>query len=198
MKDNIIAYIAILALIVIILLQNKSCKTEPVLIKSDTIVKYVHVVDTFYKTSPPRIIIKRDTIWQNAPENAPDTTYKGLRLQYLSLGNKYFETKTYSTPYKIGEYGTITVNDSISQNKLLNQYITTDLKFPEKTITNTTKVPYSKFYVGLSLTGAKSDPINGIFGDVLFKTKNDRLFNIGVGYQKELTFKGGMFWPIGK
>lgn len=198
MKFNILGYVAIIALIAVILLQNKcSSPVEPI-VKIDTVVRYVHVVDTFYKTGPIKYIIKKDTIWQTLPENAPDTTYKGLRLQYITLGNKFFETKTTAIPYIIGKYGTITVHDSISQNSLLNQYITTDLKFPETTITKETKIPYRKFYWGLSLTGTKIEPVNGVFGDLLFKTKKDQIYNIGVGYQKELTFKGGIFWPIGK
>lgn len=198
MKFNIVAYILIIILIIIILFQNKCSRPRPSKETVDTVVVFKHVVDTFYKSSPPKIVIKKDTVWQKAPENAPDTTYRELRLQYITLGNKFFERKTISTPFSIGKYGTITVHDSISQNNLLNQYITTDLKFPETTITTEKKVHYRKFYGGFSLTGTKTDPVNGIFGDILFKTRKDQIYNIGIGYQKELTFKGGIFWPIGK
>jgi len=197
MKLNIIAYIVIVVLIVVILLQN-NCSGPSVSIKEtrDTVVVYIVVHDTINgKISPPKII--KDTVWLDSPENTPDTTYFGLLRQYQKLGNRLFEKKTYNTPFQIGDYGTITVNDTIKGNALIGSSIITDLNIPVTTITVEKEAPIKRqFYVGLSITGTKLSPIKGIYGEGLFKTKKDKLYGIGIGWNGEIAYKGSLYWPL--
>lgn len=197
MKLNIITYLTIVILIVIILLQNKACSVSPGKVDTITVVEYVHVIDTFYQKSPPEVVVQKDTIWLKTPENIPDTTYNGLLGQYTTLGNKFFEKKLYSVTYQIADYGDITVHDSISQNSLTRSYITTNLNIPITTTYIEKEAPLkTKFYYGISLTGNKSLPINGIYGDILMKTKREKIYSLGIGWTGEISYKGSIYWPL--
>jgi hypothetical protein len=176
-------------------MQNRSCKTSPITEKRDTVTVYKHIVDTFYtKPLPPKII--KDTIWLKNPENTPDTTYNGLLNQYTILGNKYFETKIYNTPFSLGEYGSIIVKDSIKENSLIGSSIITNLKIPTTTITIEKTVPYRALYIGPEVTGNKNLPINGLYGRAILKTKNDHLYSISGGWNGEWQIGGGMYWRL--
>lgn len=193
---NKLPYLVIIVLIAIILIQNQcnGPKTPPKETR-DTVVVYKHIVDTFHtKPLPPKIV--KDTVWMKSPENAPDTTYEGLFNQYTILGNKHFATKTYSTLFSLGEYGSLIVNDTIKENSLIGTGIITDLKIPTTTITVEKTVPYRALYIGPEVTGNKNLPINGLYGRAILKTKNDHLYSISGGWNGEWQIGGGIYWRL--
>ena len=197
MKLNIIAYLTIAILIFIILLQNQCSgpKTPPKETR-DTVIVYKHTVDTIPgKTVYLKGKSIKDTVWLK--ENKPDTTYKGLLQQYTLLGNNHFEQRVFKTDFPIADYGSVTVYDTIKANLLIGSSIITDLNIPVTTITIEKEAPLkTKLYYGITLTGTKTLPINGIFGDLLLQTKKEKIYSLGVGWNGEVTYKGSIYWPL--
>lgn len=197
MKLNLISFITIILLLVVILLQDKCSSPTPTKETRDTIIVYKTVHDTipgkiqFVKT-------KIDTsIWQKKSDYKPDTTYKGLLKQYNFLGNKHFATNSFKTDFAIGDYGTVSVIDSVRENWLVSSVIETNLKIPTTTITVTKEAPIKRqLYVGFSLTGNQPAPINGVYGDIMLKTKKDRLYGVSMGFNGEPVYKVSLLWPL--
>jgi len=142
-----------------------------------------------HDTIPGKPIVKKVIItkWDTIPQYKPDTNYLSLLLQYKKLGDSLFSKKYYSTTYKIDTFGTLTVNDTIYKNRLLNQCIVYDLKIPKKIIKVTERLPYipkTQVYLGFGVLGNNFNILNGVETNLLLKTKKDKLYSIGV--QKSL------------
>jgi len=179
-----IAYIVIGVFLLIILLQNQCSgpKTPPKEIR-DTVIVYEIIRDTI--PGEP-IYLKgktvRDTVWLT--ENKPDSTYNGLLSQYKTLGNSHFEKRLFKTDFPIS-------------NSLIGSSIVTNLNIPTTTITVEKEAPLkTKLYYGITLTGIKPQPINGVYGDLLLKTKKEKIYGLGVGWNGEIIYKGSIYWPL--
>lgn len=194
---KIIPYITIVVLICVILLQNKCSSPIPPKETRDTVIVYKTVHDTI-PGKPKLVAAKIDTtIWMKKSDYKPDTTYKGLLKQYNFLGNKHFATNSFKTDFIIGDYGTVSVIDTVKENWLVSSVIQTDLKIPTTTITVTKESPPKRqIYAGFSATGNTSLPINGIYGDVMLKTKKDRLYGVSMGFNGEPVYKVSLLWPL--
>ena len=112
-----IPYIIIVILAFIICL--KQCKPvvppKPILIvKIDTF----HIHDTI--PGGKSVITKtiHDTTWIDSSKYHPAPDYAGLLKQYDDLGDRYFSSHIYKTPYKLGKYGTVSVIDTSLVEKL--------------------------------------------------------------------------------
>lgn len=194
-------YIGIIVLLLIVLLQNRSCNGPEVqdnAPKIDTVYITIHIRDTVIIEKPVLIASIPDTVWQKEEENTPDSTYSGLLNQYTELGNKYFTTNVFKNKFSIGDYGSVTVTDSIYGNWLMNSTLTTDLDilYPEITIERTNP-PVTQLYIGTTFTGSKITPLTAVYGNLLLKTKKDRLYSIGVGWDGENTvYSLSLYWKI--
>jgi hypothetical protein len=191
-------YIAIIVLLVIILLQNKSCVPEPPApSKIDTVIVYETVRDTIEIKIPVLVASKPDTVWQDREEQTPDTTYNGLLKQYTDLGNRYFTTNTFQSRFQIANYGSVTVTDSIYGNWLMSSTLISDLKIPTTTITIEKDRPAkNQLYIGATFTGNATYPISGVYGGLLLKTKGDRIYGGSVGWTGEVTYGFSLYYKI--
>lgn len=196
-----IPYIGIILLLLVILLQNRGCidqkeqyNTPP---KIDTMVVYKYIHDTI-PGKPVYLKTKIDTsVWMKRSDNIPDTTYKGLLSQYKGLGNKYFSTNIFKTDFKIAEYGSITLTDSVRENQLVSSVLTTNLNIPVTTITiEKSSPPKRQLFVGGSFVMNKTDVISGVYGGLQLKTKRDRLYGISVGWAGKPQLAGSLYYPI--
>lgn len=199
MKLNIVAYITIILLVVIILLQNKSCKREDNIqpIRIDTVVRY----DTIKKIVPGKTVFikqKIDTsVWIKKVDFKPDTTYKGLLKQYENLGNQHFAINVFKTDFQVADYGTLTVIDSVQSNWLIKSTLETNLTIPTTTITiEKESPPKLQLYSGFHITGSKYEPLSGVYGDLSLKTKNDKLYNVSLGYNGQIQYGFGIQWKL--
>lgn len=194
-----IPYIGCIILLIIVLLQNKSCDNDVVIDspKIDTVI----VIDTVRDTIPGKPILiktKIDTsIWIKKSEYKPDTTYKGLYNQYTSLGNKHFSTNIFKTTFPISDYGSVTLTDSIRENQLVNTTLTTNLNIPTTTITiEKTAPPKRQLYIGTTFLGNKSSLLSSVHGGLILKDKKDHLYGVSIGYNGEVVFGGTLYFPI--
>lgn len=168
MKINAWTYLSIiLALILVFMQMCRHCpKCADATIVSDT--AYVH--DSFPKYIPvstpvPYAVITTDTI----PSNV-DT---------IAILKDYFAKYLYSQTIADTSIS-VTISDTISQNKIAGRGFSYQILRPQQIITNTTIIADKKFkaYVGLGFTYANSAV--GFAPHLLLQTKKDVIY--GVGY----------------
>lgn len=181
-------------LLLIVLIQNKGCKKETLLpSKIDSVVLYDTIRDTI-PGKPIYIKTRIDTsIWMKKVENTPDTSYSGLLSQYKKLGNKHFSTNFFKTDFKIADYGTITIRDSVKENVLISSTITTDLKLP--TIIRIEEKESQKkrqLYIGGEISSSRCP----LYGGLLLRNKKDVVYGASLGYEDKLVYKGSLYFPL--
>ena len=103
--------------------------------------------------------------------------------------------------------GTVSVTDTISQNKILGR--TFDAKVKERTIKETLivkELPKTQVYYGFTGGFNKADVVSNIGGGLLIKTKKDKIYQVGVGVANRVTdgtngalspyVGAGVYWKI--
>jgi hypothetical protein len=103
--------------------------------------------------------------------------------------------------------GTVSVTDTISQNKIMGR--TFDAKVKERTIKETLivkELPKTQVYYGFTGGFNKADVISNIGGGLLIKTKKDKIYQVGVGVANRVTdgtngtlspyVGAGVYWKI--
>jgi len=103
--------------------------------------------------------------------------------------------------------GTVSVTDTISQNKILGR--TFDAKVKERTIKETLivkELPKTQVYYGLTGGFNKADVVSNIGAGLLIKTKKDKIYQVGVGVANRVTdgtngtlspyVGAGVYWKI--
>ncbi len=103
--------------------------------------------------------------------------------------------------------GTVSVIDTISQNKILGR--TFDAKVKERTIKETTivkELPKNQVYFGFNGGFNKTDVVSNIGTGLILKTKTDKIYQLGVGVANRVVdgtnggltpyIGGGVYWKI--
>ena len=182
----------IIALIAVILLMRscdrKSSPVEPTVItkvevKYDTIVKIV-----------PEYVPK----WYKKIEYSVDTLLVEKPIDTAAILKDYFATYVYEDVQRLDSL-TLTIKDSVSQNKIASRSISYELLYQTKTITKETYLNNREFYWGLDVKG-RLDQLNYVGGNILYKTKKKNIYGIGIGVNQKLqpVISGQLYWKIGK
>jgi hypothetical protein len=123
-----------------------------------------------------------------------------------AVGQKIFKKDVLKLPSNIG---TITLFDTISNNRIVGRSFKSDVK--QKIVRDTMYTPIprqNEFYVGLDAKFDKPNVINIVGLSVLFKNKDDRhMYRLGVGVTNRVDDKGingslspfiggGAYWKI--
>lgn len=183
--------LALVALVLFLLL--KYCgkgKEVPDTVTIDT--TYVHHYhDTGYVPLPSIVYLPG-----KAPEALEkwDTLYvEGVTVvDTMAILRDYHSIVTYSDTLK-NEYGHITVNDTISRNRILARGVVTDMNIPTVTKTITKhEQPRNQVYAGGGVFGNGKDFLSGYQVQVNLKTKNNQM--VGVGWLQR--FQGGNYVSI--
>jgi hypothetical protein len=196
-KNNIL-YIAIIALLGIILLQrcgNGGAQAPP---KIDTVYQTIVIRDTVVG-KPILVKVKQPTIkWRDSVIYVTDSNYNTLLTMYEALGDKYYSEHIYKTKFNLGKYGSATVTDTIISNTIVANGIDYSIEIPEKVITIIKPAnPRRQFYVGAGLLGNKVKPIAGGYLGGLYKDKKDNIFGANVGVvDKKLYYGISSYWKI--
>jgi len=178
--------------------------------KIDTVLVEKEVKITEYV---PTTIIKRDTVTKIVPADVD--TLSILKDYFAS----YISTDTLQLDYQFGEeitdgdgnkppstlgYGILV--DTISQNKIQSRKI--DWVFKVPTIYNTKivkELPKNEFYWGGAAGFNEQDVVTNVNGSLLWKTKSNRIFRVGLGVQNNSNTSQlapyvdiGLYWKLGK
>lgn len=147
--------------------------------------KQTEKVDTFFKEG------KTDTVYVPIPVKTikPKTITLHDTLEFteykdvdsLAILKDYLSINIYSDVQKV-EHGEITINDTVTQNKIVRRGILTNFKIPEvvKTVTITEKYPRKVvLFVGGGLVGNQQTPFFGAEGNISLQFKNLKTYTIG-------------------
>ncbi|MDA8959228.1 hypothetical protein N9F64_00355 [bacterium] len=162
-------------------------KNEPITI-TQTVTKWDTVtIDSLVYI--PKWKTKIETIHDTVPAN----------IDTLDILKDYYTKYFYTDTLDLDSLGSIVINDTISRNSILFREIQPNIFIPTTTVTNTVFINNREFYVGFGLKG-RTDQINYLGGELLYRTKNKQVYGAGVGlnqdFQPILGFS--MYWKLGK
>jgi hypothetical protein len=155
---------------------------------TDTIISYDTIITEKISYIPrwkTKYITKTDTIPANIDTVA---ILKDYYAKYFYVDTIYIDTLGYAV-----------INDTISRNSIISRGIKSNFLIPNKTVTNTFYINQREFYLGLGLSG-KTDQINYLGGELLFKSKKHQVYGFGIGINQNFqpVLSGRMYWKIGK
>ena len=183
-----IPYIVILVLVIVIILM-RSCSDvdakETTYIKTDTVYKETH-----------------DTLTKKV--NVVSVKYINVKepvFTSIDTCNKEYNRQTvYRDTIMLDSIGTITVLDTVFQNKLGKRTIFKDYKIPLVTKTVTiikAQQPKRQLYIGGNLFGDRRT-LQSVTPGLLYKDRKDRVYqlNVGVNFDGTMTYGVGAYWKI--
>lgn len=108
----------------------------------------------------------------------------------------YFTTYFYQDTTKLDSI-TITIQDSVSQNKIQSRSLSYELLFPRTTITDKIYINNREFYWGLSLQGTPQQ-IEYIGGELLYRGRNQKAYSLGIGLNQDMkpVLSGKLYWQL--
>lgn len=174
------------ALIIILLLwlTMRGGHSTPGVAKIDTmtVVKETHHDSTVYVTLKPTTIRQTTTV---PVKYLPDSTYEGLKKQYMERLDSLLATVSYNDTLKIDSIGWVNVQDSISMNRNVGRKYKYDIRQIETTHTITIREPYrprNQFYLGAQGDVNVKGSVESLGLGLMFKNKKDRAVGLGVGW----------------
>lgn len=184
--------IVILVLIILVLMKTCEGPAKPIEkivtkieVRYDTLEVEKKVYIPKYQT---RIVTKVDTFTINK------------KIDTLAILKDYYAKYVYQDTLKLDTLGYVVINDTITQNKIYSRsFDNSQILIPTTTITNDIYLNQRKFFGGVSL-GGNSSQINFLSGDLLYKTKTDNIYGIGLGVNQNLQpiVIGRLYWKLGK
>lgn len=192
-----------LAVIVIVILCFRSCSggsgnDKDAIVSVDT-AKKVYKKDSSYI---PQLKTIRDTIRvKGKPYPVHDTleSFDVIRLPVdtAAILQQFYQQVEYEDVQPI-QYGTVTINDTVSQNRITGRRLQVSQTIPEITKTITKVDRRTVGYIGGSILGTPKQPLYAIGADLSFKFKNDMIYSIGIQYGRGnvLYYTGGFKKPI--
>lgn len=134
-------------------------------------------------------------------EYVPDTNYNELARQYQDLAYKYEMGKISKDTIPIDSIGYVAVTDIYSRNEIISRMSSYSLKYPvikeiEKHFIP--EPPKYQFYMGVGLSGDRSDIIRNLNASLLYKTKKDHIFGASTGISRtgDINFSVSSYWKI--
>jgi len=135
--------------------------------------------------------------WKTRIETVHDTI--PADIDTLSILKDYYAKYFYTDTLSLDSLGSIVINDTVSRNSIIFREIQPNVLIPTTTVTNTVFINKREFYVGFGLKG-RTDQINYLGGELLYKTKNKQVYGVGIGvnqdFQPVLGFS--MHWKLSK
>jgi hypothetical protein len=127
--------------------------------------------------------------------------------QILSI---FFKKNVFNNTLKLlNNSGTVTITDTISENKIVGRGFKANIK-PKTIIDTVLKVvpPTGQWYAGFDVELNKPAVVKVISVGMMYKSKDDKLFKVGVGVENVMTSStngsfepyigGGAYFPVKK
>lgn len=184
--------LVILVLVILVLL--KTCGSGDEITTEKVVTKVEVRYDTLEvekKVFVPKIktVVRTNTI--------TDTVVLKSRIDTLAILKDYYNKYVYQDTLKLDSLGYVVIMDTSSQNKIFSRRFDSQILIPTTTITNDIYLNQSKFFGGVSIGGNKSQ-INFLSGDLLYKSKKDNVYGVGLGVNQNLEpiVIGRVYWRI--
>ena len=129
-------------------------------------------------------------------------------IDTMALLKDYYSKVLYKDTLVLPDsLGTVSLLDTISQNKILGRTFNASVK--QRTIKETMivkELPKTKVFYGLEGGFNKADFVSSVGAGILINTKKDKIYNLGLGVNNRTTdgtnggfspyVKGGVYWKI--
>lgn len=196
--EKIAPYLVIVGLILVILYQEgcfgKKTTGDTLNINGKKYEVIKHEIDTLYETKTQTLykkgkdIVHEVEVVKEIPANV-DTA---------SILKDYYSRVFYSDTFKLKDtLGYITVNDTISKNRVIGRKYYSSINVPTIKETLYLKELSNSWFVGPAIQLGNPASIGG---DLHLKTKKDMLFGVGMGVNSSISpyLRGSVSWKIGK
>jgi len=150
----------------------------------------VTVTKTKVEYRPGKTIFKDPPIYITPP----------TQIDSLAVVKEYYSKIVYKDTLNLNEDGgTIAITDTVSQNKIIGRLWSASIK--QKTIHDVTivkELPKTQVYIGGTAGFDEDNIVNFVGPSLLLKTKQDRVYSLGVGYgtDKNVSIQAGIYWKI--
>jgi hypothetical protein len=198
MNSKNIPYIVIAVLIFIICLgrcNTSTIITEPKVI---TIIDTITIRDTI-KSKPKLIKIESTPQEQWDTVYIADTSYRGLKTQYLNMADDYLSNKYYGDTVYIKDSitGWLYIKDTVRKNTLTGRGLEYFLNYPKVTTIITLPAPkVRQLYFGGELHGNLISPVALAAVGLIYKDRKDQMFGLSVGYSDQIIYGVSSYWKI--
>jgi hypothetical protein len=129
-------------------------------------------------------------------------------IDTMALLKDYYSKVLYKDTLVLPDsLGTVSVIDTITQNKILGRTFNANVK--QRTIKETMivkELPKTKIFYGLEGGFNKADFVSSVGAGVLINTKKDKIYQLGLGVNNQTTdginggftpyIRGGVYWKI--
>ena len=208
MKFLNIKNIAIALLIVVVVFQqcggNKKTTGEIVKVDGKKYELIKHEIDTFEIVKTKVVTKKGEDIYHETIKEVIIPTI----VDTQALLQDYFAKNIYKDTLNLPDsLGTVSLIDTITQNKILGRTFNASVK--QRTIKETTivkELPKTKVFYGLEGGFNKADVVSHLGLGVLINTKQDKMFHLGLGVANRTIdgtsgtlapyIGGGVYWKI--
>ena len=189
-----IQFLLIVVLVALLLLQ-RSCSSDPIISEPITITKVETKWDTITINKVkyvPKWTEKIVTVYEN------DTIIINTPIDTLEVLKEYYAKNIYVDKIVLDSLGTVTITDTIFQNKIFSRQIKSNILIPTTTLTQEIYLNNREFYWGLNVAGNKTQ-INYLGGGILFKSKRKNIYGLGIGVNENFTpiISGSYYMKIG-
>ena len=200
--------IAIALLIVIVVFQqcggNKKGTGEIVKVDGKKYELIKHEIDTVEVVKTKVVTKKGEDIYHETIKEVSIPTI----VDTQALLHDYFAKNIYKDTLQLPDsLGTVSLIDTITQNKILGRTFNASVK--QRTIKETMivkELPKTQVYYGLTGGFNKADVVSNVGAGLLIKTKKDKIYNLGVGVSNRVTdgtngtlspyIGAGVYWKI--
>ena len=208
MKFLNIKNIAIALLIVVVVFQqcggNKKTTGEIVKVDGKKYELIKHEIDTIEVVKTKVVTKKGEDIYHETIKEVIIPTI----VDTQALLHDYFAKNIYKDTLNLPDsLGTVSLIDTITQNKILGRTFNASVK--QRTIKETTivkELPKTKVFYGLEGGFNKADVVSHLGLGVLINTKQDKMFHLGLGVANRTIdgtsgtlapyIGGGVYWKI--
>jgi hypothetical protein len=201
--------IAIVLLIVIVVFQqcggNKTKTGEIVKVDGKKYELIKHEIDTFEIVKTKVVTKKGEDIYHETIKEVIIPTI----VDTQALLQDYFAKNIYKDTLQLPDsLGTVSLIDTITQNKILGRIFNASVK--QRVIKETTivkELPKTQVYYGFTGGFNKVDVVSSIGAGALIKTKKDKIYQLGIGVVNKVGsdgtngvlspfINGGVYWKI--
>jgi len=201
--------IALVLLIVIVVFQqcggNKKTTGEIVKVDGKKYELIKHEIDTVEVVKTKIVTKKGEDIYHETIKEVIIPTI----VDTQALLHDYFAKNIYKDTLQLPDsLGTVSLIDTITQNKILGRTFNASVK--QRIIKETTivkELPKTQVYYGLMGGFNKLDVVSNIGAGALIKTKKDKIYQLGIGVANKVGsdgttgslspfISGGVYWKI--
>jgi hypothetical protein len=204
--------IAIAALIIFILLQwfnpGDILPGKKVYIEGKAYEVIKHEIDTIDIVKTKVVTKKGEDIYHETIVEKEVQVQVPAIVDTMALLKDYYSKVLYKDTLVLPDsLGTVSILDTITQNKILGRTFNASVK--QRTIKETMivkELPKTQVYYGLTGGFNKEDVVSNVGAGLLIKTKKDKIYNLGIGVANRVSdgtngtlspyIGGGVYWKI--